>query len=59
VDFLILQMRLRILLMCFFQLIDPLVLFFDLLDQVGDEVFHLVELLVVDGRRCPDWQVHN
>ena len=59
VGFLILRMGLRVLGMRFFQLTDSLVLFFDLLALFGDQVFQLVELLVVNGRRCPDGQGHN
>ena len=59
VGFLILCVDLRVLGMCFFQLIDSLVLFFDLLALFGDHVFQLVELLVVNSRRCPDRQDHN
>jgi hypothetical protein len=42
--------------MGFFQLLDSLVLFFDLLAELIDQFLQLIELLVVNSRRGPDRQ---
>jgi len=49
VGFLILKVQPSVLHMGGFQLIDSLILLFDFLDQIGDQVFQRVELLVVNG----------
>jgi hypothetical protein len=56
-DFLlILSVDLRVPRKRFFQLLDSLVLVFDLLAESSDQVFQLVELLVVNRPQCPDRQ---
>ena len=49
---LVLCVDLAILRMGFFQLVNAVALFFDLLAQYGDRLLQVLELLVVNGRRC-------
>ncbi len=58
-EFLILLMGQRVLRVRFFQQLDSLVLFFDLLAEFVDQVFQFVELLVVNGGRCRNRQRHD
>jgi hypothetical protein len=56
-DFLlVLGVGLRVLPKRFFQLLDSLILFFDLLAEFIDQVFQLVELLVVRRAQCSERQ---